>query len=187
MSYRRSAAVLVVLLALSTAVVIAATKLSVSDYSPALGDAVTQAYKGSHLVFQDFTNEAEDTGLWSYKSGDGKISFKTSHNLNQFLRLCFEKAAGNLGMMTYRDATTAAPTVPRIEIVFSSWKLHQFVGRVSLIKDGKMVYQRLRTIACETAPGAPAARAYEGLDIIFREILMEPDFKAAFFAKSPAK
>jgi hypothetical protein len=160
-------------------------KLSVDKYSPNLPDVVVLQYKGAHLCLKEFSNEAENTGLWSYRSGDRKVYIKTSHNLNSFLWRCFEKAANQAGTILYRDSS-AAPEVPALEIVFTSWTLERFVARVSLLKNGKMVYQKQRDLQLppRSGPSVPTDQvAYAGIDAIISQILMEPEFQAAFFGR----
>jgi hypothetical protein len=163
-------------------------KLSVDKYSPDLPDAVVQRYKGVHLYLKEFSNEAENTGLWSYRSTDKKVYIKTSHNLNSFLWRCFEKAAIKAGTIVYRDSS-AAPEVPALEIVFTSWTLERFVANVSLMKNGKKVYQKQRDLQLPARSGPAMASdqvAYAGIDAIISQILMEPEFQAAFFGNSTA-
>jgi len=164
--------------------------LKLDKFTPHIGDSLKQKYKGAHIFLADFTNNAENTGLWNYYSKNPAISYKTSHNLNSFLWYCFEKALTEMGMFFYKEAPSV-PGIATLELEFSSWTHEGFTGRITLYKSGVIKYQKIRQLKFQPAesldPTHLETRAYDCVNTIIASILEDKEFQASFFERQSGR
>lgn len=164
----------------------ATIKLTHKEYAPTFSAELKQAYKGMHVYFHSFANEAEDTGLWSYGSEAKQAKYKIQDNrLNYYLLYCFQTAGRALGMIIYENQT-ANPDLRELDLVFTSWSHERFRARVSAYRGGVKRVEKEMHIEFEAArsvlPDALKQRAYDCVTKVFTTILEDKDIKDAFMS-----
>jgi hypothetical protein len=166
----------------------ATIKLTHREYAPTLSASLKQAYQGTHVYFYDFTNEAEDTGLWSYGSETKQAKYKIQDNrLNYYLLYCFQVAGRSLGMVVY-DKQTPSPDLRGLDLVLTSWSHERFRARVLVYRGGVKRVEKAFHIEFETAhsvlPDDLKQRAYDCITKVFTTILEDKEVREALL--SPA-
>jgi hypothetical protein len=187
--YRHAVALLTVALLMAGKPLLAGTiTLTHKEYAPAFSASLKQAYKGTHVYFYDFTNEAEDTGLWSYGSETKQAKYKIQDNrLNYYLLYCFQVAGRSLGMLVY-DNQVPNPDLRELSLVFTSWSHERFRARVSVNRGGVKRVDKAFHIEFEPAhsvlPEDLKQRAYDCITKVFTTILEDKEVREALL--SPA-
>lgn len=181
---RHAAALLTVPLLMMGEPSLAATiKLTHKEYAPTFSASLKQAYQGTHIHFHNFTNEAEDTGLWSYGSETKQAKYKIQDNrLDYYLLYCFQVAGRSLGMVVY-DMQTPNPDLRELDLVFTSWSHERFRAQVSVFRGGVKRVEKAFHIEFETArsvlPDALKQRAYDCVTKVFTTILEDKEVREA--------
>jgi hypothetical protein len=165
----------------------ATVKLTHKEYAPTFSESLTQAYKGTHIYFSPFSNEAEDTSLWSYASETTNDKYKIQDNrLNYYLLYAFQVAGRALGMIVYENET-ANPALRRMDLVFTSWSHERFRCLVSVSHGGVLRAQKAFNIefppAASMEPEHLKHRAYDGITKVFTAILEDADVRQALLGK----
>ncbi len=187
--FKRAAALLTVPLLLMGEPLLAATiKLTHKEYAPTFGEGLKRAYQGTHVYFSDFSNEAEDTGIWSYESQTTKTKFKIQDNrLNYYLLYAFQVAGRSLGMIVYENETPD-PDLRRLDLVFTSWSHERFRCRVSVYHGGVMRAHKAFDIEFSPArsmrPEDLKQRAYDSITKVFTTILEDGDVRKALLGQA---
>jgi hypothetical protein len=158
-------------------------KLTHKEYAPTFSAGLKQAYQGIHIYFYPFTNEAEDTGLWSYGSEAKQAKYKIQDNrLNYYLLYCFQVASRSLDMVVYENQTPN-PDLRGLDLVFTSWSHERFRARVSVYRGGVKRVEKAFHIEFETArsllPDDLKQRAYGCVTKIFTTILEDKEVRGA--------
>jgi len=159
-------------------------ELTHTEYAPTFSPVLKQAYQGTHVYFYDFTNEAEDTGLWSYGSETKQAKYKIQDNrLNYYLLYCFQVAGRSLGMLVYENQVPDSE-LRELSLVFTSWSHERFRARVSVNRGGMKRVEKAFQIEFEAArsvlPGDLKQRAYDCITRIFTTILEDKEIRGAF-------
>jgi hypothetical protein len=168
----------------------ATIKLTHREYAPILSPSLKQAYQGARVYFRTFTNDAEDTGLWSYGSETKQAKYKIDDNrLNYYLLYCFHAAARSLGMIVYENEAPD-PDVRELELVFTSWSHERFRAEVSVYQGGVKRVDKTFNIEFEAArsvlPDALKQRAYDCVTKVFTTIFEDKDVQDAFLGPPAA-
>jgi hypothetical protein len=169
----------------------ATIKLTHREYAPTFSPSLKQAYQGARVYFRTFTNDAEDTGLWSYGSETKQASYKIEDNrLNYYLLYCFHAAARSLGMVVYENES-GDPNLREMDLVFTSWSHERFRAEVSVYRGGVKVVDRTLHVEFEPArsvlPDALKQRAYDCVTKVFTTIFEDKDVKEAFLGPAAAR
>jgi hypothetical protein len=189
---RRSVGLLTAALLLLAGPSLAETiRLTHKEYIPTFDVGLKQRYQGTHIYFYDFTNEAEDTGLWSYESETTRAKYKTQdYRLNYYLLYCFQAAGRALGMVVY-ERETSIPELRSLDLVFTTWSHEEFRCRVSAYVGGvKRVEKAFRVEfdrATSQRPSDLKQRAYDCITEIVATILEDEEIQAAFLNPAPGR
>jgi hypothetical protein len=145
-----------------------------------------QSYRDRPIYLGDFVNQAANTGTWYYYSPDQVATYETAPELESYMRLCFAKAMGSLGMVVLLDPpVTQDPTLPMLTATIISWDDYAIHFQVTLTKYMQAIFQqeyRIEVQRIETADITVLEdRAYRIMDMVVAGMLADPGFQGAFF------